>query len=143
MKRELIEIGTTIRIENGPARKDAIATKELLDDTVTKSHYAVGLRDALGKVIVLGESMTYLDYFGDWAWYVYVLEAVPIPMLDLLKIAGPPGLEVDGLDLRLAEWFGVDIAHVVKDPWAIMRFQPVDAFPTKEAALAAAAELED
>jgi hypothetical protein len=73
MKRELIEIGTTIRVENGPARKTGIATAELLDDAVTKSHYAVGLKDAMGKVIALGEPMTYLDYFGEWVWYIYQL----------------------------------------------------------------------
>jgi hypothetical protein len=71
--KEMIEIGTTIRVENGPARKTTIATKELLDDVVTKSHYAVGLKDAMGKVIVIGEPMTYLDYFGEWVWYIYQL----------------------------------------------------------------------
>lgn len=73
MKREMIEIGTTIRVENGPARKTAVATKALLDDAVTASHYAVGERDAMGKEIVLGEPMSYLDYFGEWVWYVYQL----------------------------------------------------------------------
>jgi len=78
MKREMIEIGTTIRVENGPARKTAVATKELLDDAVTASHYKVGERDALGKVIVLGELMTYLDYLGDLVWYIYKIGEVGI-----------------------------------------------------------------
>jgi hypothetical protein len=74
MKRELIEIGETIRVENGPARQTAVATEELLDDTVTASHYHVGMRDAMGKVIALGEPMTYLDYHGEWIWYIYQLQ---------------------------------------------------------------------
>jgi hypothetical protein len=71
MKRELIEIGSTIRVENGPARKTAVATKELLDDKMTASHYQVGAFDAMGKRIVLGERMTYLDYRGELVWYIY------------------------------------------------------------------------
>ena len=74
MKREMIEIGSAIRVENGPARKVAVATEELLDDKVTASHYQVGAFDAMGKRIVLGEPMTYLDYFGEWVWYVYQLK---------------------------------------------------------------------
>jgi hypothetical protein len=74
MKREMIEIGTTIRVENGPARKTAVVTEELLDDAVTARHYKMGEQDALGKKIVLGESMTYLDYFGEWVWYIYRLD---------------------------------------------------------------------
>jgi hypothetical protein len=74
MKRELIEIGSTIRVENGPARKTAVATPELLDDKMTASHYQVGAFDAMGKRIVLGESMTYLDYRGKWVWYIYQLK---------------------------------------------------------------------
>jgi hypothetical protein len=73
MKRELIKIGITIRVENGPARKTAVATEELLDDAVTASHYKVGEKDAMGKPIVLGAPMTYLDYKGEWVWYVYQL----------------------------------------------------------------------
>ena len=71
MKRELIEIGTILRIENGPARKTATATPELLDDKVTASHYKIGSNDAMGSPIILGEKMTYLDYYGLWVWYIY------------------------------------------------------------------------
>jgi hypothetical protein len=71
MKHEMIEIGTMIRVENGPVRKTAMATAELLDDRVTAEHYKVGLPDAAGKIIVLGETMTYLDYYGPWVWYIY------------------------------------------------------------------------
>jgi hypothetical protein len=71
MKREMIEIGSTIRVENGPARKMAIATKELLDDKVTAGHYQEGKYDALGERIWLGKAMTYLDYYGPWVWYIY------------------------------------------------------------------------
>lgn len=74
MQRELIEIGSTIRVENGPVRRTAEATEELLDNTRTATHYQVEEKDALGKSIVLGEDMTYLDYKGEWVWYVYHLE---------------------------------------------------------------------
>lgn len=74
MKREMIEIGSTIRVENGPARKTAVATRELLDDRMTATHYQEGAVDAMGKRIVLGEPMTYLDYRGEWVWYVYQLK---------------------------------------------------------------------
>jgi hypothetical protein len=73
MKREMIEIGETLRVENGPARKTAVATAELLDDAVTASHYQIGERDAVGRPIVIGEPMTYLDYRGEWVWYIYQL----------------------------------------------------------------------
>jgi hypothetical protein len=73
MKSEMIEIGSTIRVENGPARKTGIATRELLDDKVTASHYQVGAFDAMGKRIVLGEPMTYLDYLVEAVWYLYQL----------------------------------------------------------------------
>jgi len=78
MKREMIEIGSAIRVENGPARKVAVATAELMDDKVTASHYQVGAFDAMGKRIVLGESMTYLDYRGELVWYIYQLSDVGI-----------------------------------------------------------------
>jgi hypothetical protein len=75
MKREMLEFGTTVRVENGPARKHAIATRDLLDNAVTASHYFEGSRDAMGKIIQLGQQMTYLDYKGTWVWYVYQYDA--------------------------------------------------------------------
>jgi hypothetical protein len=70
-KRELIQVGRTVRVENGPARKTAVVTKKLLSDAVTAPHYQEGAPDAMGKKIVLGQVMTYLDYLGPWIWYVY------------------------------------------------------------------------
>jgi hypothetical protein len=86
MKREMIEIGSTIRVENGPAQKVAVATKELLDNAVTASHYQVGAFDSMGKRIVLGESMTYLDYLAEDVWYIYQL--------------GQMGIDEDGRPLK-------------------------------------------
>lgn len=86
MKREMIEIGSTIRVENGPARKVAVATRELLDDAVTARHYQEGALDAMGKRIVLGEPMTYLDYLGELVWYIYQL--------------GRMGLDAEGRPLK-------------------------------------------
>ena len=68
---KIIEIGDTIRIEDGPPRKKAIATAEVLDDKITAKHYQKGRLDAMGKKIVLGEEMTYLDYYGQHVFYVY------------------------------------------------------------------------
>jgi hypothetical protein len=76
MKRELIEIGSTIRVENGPARKVAIATEELLNNERTARHYHVGAFDAMGERIVLNKPMTYLDYKGEWVWYVYQYDKI-------------------------------------------------------------------
>jgi hypothetical protein len=74
----IIEIDGKVRIEVGPARFKAIATKELLDDKVTAAHYQVGLPDALGKPIELGKEFTYIDWKGLSApvHYIYALEAV-------------------------------------------------------------------
>jgi hypothetical protein len=71
MQRELIEIGTMVRVENGPARKTAVANEALLDDRMTATHYQVGRPDAMGKIIELGKEITYLDYRGEWVWYIY------------------------------------------------------------------------
>lgn len=60
----IISIGDDIRIESGPRRVEAVATEELLANEVTAEHYVVGGKDALGKEIVLGEPMTYLDWIG-------------------------------------------------------------------------------
>ncbi|MBW2647701.1 MAG: hypothetical protein JRE23_16300 [Deltaproteobacteria bacterium] len=68
---KIIEIGDTIRIEDGPPRKKATATAEILDDKVTAKHYQKGRFDAMGKTIVLGEEMTFLDYYGKHVFYVY------------------------------------------------------------------------
>lgn len=71
MKREMFEFGPHLRLENGPKRKRAIATKELLSNEVTASHYTLGAFDARGKRIKLGEEMEYLDYLGDIEWILY------------------------------------------------------------------------
>lgn len=81
----IIHIGDKVRIEAGPRIKTAEATKELLDDTVTASHYQPPRRatreelddpailtegkdrlflDALGKPIQLGEQLTYVDWLA-------------------------------------------------------------------------------
>ena len=52
-KRELIQVGRTVRVENGPARKTAVATKKLLSDAITAPHYQEGAPDAMGKKIVI------------------------------------------------------------------------------------------
>lgn len=73
-KREFIEVGKTVRVENGPAQKVGIATEALLNDAHTAHHYQVGALDAMGQRIVLNRPMTYLDYHGPWVWYIYHLD---------------------------------------------------------------------
>lgn len=71
---ESIQFSETVRIERGPARKQAIATPELLSDDVTARHYQEGAKDALGKPIKIGDRMDYLDWKGAYVWYVYKLD---------------------------------------------------------------------
>jgi hypothetical protein len=78
-ERILVEISKTQRVERGPARKRAVATKELLDDSSTAPHYRAGWRDAKGKPIALDQEMDYLDYYGEWVWHCYEWQKV---MLD-------------------------------------------------------------
>lgn len=66
-----IQLSNTIRIEKGPVRKFGKATPELLDNKVTASHYFVGGKDAYGEDIVFGQRFCYLDWKGDWVWYIY------------------------------------------------------------------------
>ena len=70
---DLSEIDGKVRVERGPVRKTGKATEALLSDDRTKSHYKVGALDAAGQPIVLGKSMTYLDWLADKGFYVYGL----------------------------------------------------------------------
>jgi hypothetical protein len=70
----LTEINGKVRVEAGPRRVHAVATEELLDDSVTSPHYKAGLRDAQGKRIKLNEEFDYLDWMGQKVFYVYHLQ---------------------------------------------------------------------
>lgn len=89
----MIQLSATVRVEDGPVRKRATATKELLDDTVTAKHYRVGSKDSLGKIIKLGQDMDYIDWKSrERVWNVYQeteLEEAISPKLegDLLEKA--------------------------------------------------------
>ncbi len=85
---KIIEIGNTIRIEDGPARRKTIATAEVLDNRITAKHYQEGKSDAMGKKIVLGEDMTYLDYYGNRVFYIYGLGEVGIDKDDVIILPG-------------------------------------------------------
>jgi hypothetical protein len=125
-KRELIEITESIRIENGPIMKNAIATEELLSDMNTAGRYHVGVKDSLGNEIVLGKEMYYLDDKGDWGWYVYQLKDV--------------GLNESG------KVIGIDInGKYVKSSAASYqkRFVVVDIKSTKELAIQFAEKLKE
>lgn len=78
----LIEISDTVRVEDAPPRKRAIATEKLLSDTVTAKHYQVGAPDALGNEIALGKKMDYIDWRcseEERVWNVYQLQLVKDP----------------------------------------------------------------
>lgn len=71
----LTEINKIVRVEIGPLRKKATATKELLDNLVTASHYKEGAIDALGKTIVLDKVINYIDWkSNERCWYLYQKE---------------------------------------------------------------------
>lgn len=70
----MIQISDRVRIESGPERKHAIATKELLDNSVTHSLYQEGVYDSAGNTIVLGQEMEYLDHYGPKVFYVYEMD---------------------------------------------------------------------
>jgi len=67
--REFIEIGGTIRVENGPARIEATATPDLL---ASLPRYTA--RDSRGHPVVMGQPMEYLDWDGPWVWYISKLD---------------------------------------------------------------------
>ena len=78
INENLTEIDGRVRIESGPTRRTVMATKEILDDNSTAGHYKVGNKDAAGKPIVIGESMTYLDWKASPGYYVYALIEVEV-----------------------------------------------------------------
>lgn len=67
------EIPGIVRVEKAKPYRKAVATEALLDDQVTAEHYRVGSADSLGKPIVLGEEMTYVDWHNseDAVWRLY------------------------------------------------------------------------
>lgn len=62
------QISETIRVEEARARKEAVATADLLGSL---KGYSMGGRDALGKTIYSGESFAYIDWLGPPVWRVY------------------------------------------------------------------------
>lgn len=70
-------VGTNVIIDVGPELKVAVATPELLDDSVTADHYQVGRLDALGAVIALEQPITYLDWKATHGFYVYAWQMDP------------------------------------------------------------------
>jgi hypothetical protein len=151
---EQIRVTPTLRVEAGPARKKAIATKEMVGDqdsraklpdgTVLAKHYKLGLKDAFGKLITEGEEFTFLDYFGPEVWYFYQLEDVELEADMLGRMARSLGMPVSELTAgRIAEWFGVSPVWVQANPWRMKRFIPRSVHPTKAEALAAAEALKE
>ena len=92
---EIVTDKKKARIERGPRKITAKATKELLSDDVTASHYFAGERDtpagavgignkkpekivgldANGKQIKIGEDMTYIDWKNrntNSVWHIYL-----------------------------------------------------------------------
>lgn len=82
LNERLFVFDDVVAVEYGAVYKTEIATEELLSDTKTASHYVVGAPDAAGNEIVLGQPMTYVDWLGDHAWFVYRLTAVPEDEVD-------------------------------------------------------------
>ena len=74
MKRELIQVSTSIRIENGPLKKTVIAGDGTVGDDFSPKRYKYDKRDVYGKKIVKGEVFTFLDDYNSWGWFVYKLD---------------------------------------------------------------------
>lgn len=74
LSEALAEIDGKLRIEAGYARKTAVATPDILKDSVTKEHYVEGAFDAVGRVIEMGKDFSYLDYYGPAVYWVYKLD---------------------------------------------------------------------
>ena len=66
----IINVGTDVRIEAGPARLESEASPELLSNEYSAEHYQVGLIDAAGHTIEIGKPMVYLDWKGQPGFYV-------------------------------------------------------------------------
>lgn len=117
----IVEDWNGVRIESGPAKRVAKATKKLLDNRSTKSHYQVGRFDAVGKVIQLNKPMTYLDWFGTYVWYIYKW--------------GKVGIDANGVVILPNDESGRKAAYVEE------RWIPVGVEETKAAAMTVAAEI--
>ncbi len=171
MKFEQIRLTPTRRVENGAARRTAIATMDmwpdkddkgkitpegqvrnafLPDGTKLMKHYKLGLRDALGKEIREGEEFTFLDHFGPWVWYYYQLKDVELEpdllqrMAHTLSLRSGQTIGVEDLTAeQIAEWFGVSTVWVQASPWRLKRFVPMGNRPTRDEALSAVAALKE
>ncbi len=166
MKTELIEIGSTVRVESGPARLTATATAEMEPDrdadgrplvpnnqtrrvvleagAKLAAHYKLELIDAMGKRIVDGQQFTYLGYFDDTVWYTYQLKDVDLDDGLAAKLAARNKVALDDLTVEMvADWFSLDPSMVTDGGRAIKRFMPVgDPKKTKDEALKVAHKLE-
>lgn len=99
--------GSTVRVEPGPRRVEAVADAKTLDNSVTAAHYQVGQRDADGRPIVEGQPMAYLDWNahntpGDesgTAYYLYQEQTVPV-----LDATGSPLKDEAGKDVTEERW---------------------------------------
>ncbi len=78
MTNEPFEIPGIVRVEKAKPYRKAVATEDLLRNDRTAEHYQVGAFDSLGKPIVLGDEMTYVDWLNrsDVCWRVYEWQAV-------------------------------------------------------------------
>lgn len=72
----LIQVTDKLRVEDGPARKRAMATPELMEKL--KAHYTMGGIDALGKRIIKDQHFDYLDWDGSRVWYAYKMDVAGI-----------------------------------------------------------------
>lgn len=68
-----LKVDDNLILEWSPLPKSATATPELFsaEDSTIPKHYFIGTRDALGNIIVDGERFDYLDWLGEYGWYVY------------------------------------------------------------------------
>lgn len=128
MKTKLIQVNDTIRIESGPARRVAIATKKLIAEL--GGRYQIGDKDSKGEVITLGQPMCYLDR-STVTWYVYRL--VPVGINAKREVLFPAGYKYLIRGPEIADQ--IPVAHEE-------RYLPVAECESLDEALAETARLE-
>ena len=74
--QNVIQVSEFIRVEPRKPRRTAVASKELLADSVTAPRYRLGGPDGKGAVIKIGKEMTFLDDYAQDVWCVYREEDV-------------------------------------------------------------------
>jgi hypothetical protein len=140
---DLITVGGKVRIQTGARRLRDVATLELLHNDVTAGHYlppeerplldAAGrpvvdgsgkaktfmfhYKDSVGKPIVLGQEMDYLDWLNPHGWYLYEESDVAVVDAAGAQVVenGQPVMERKWLPVQFVETSEADAVAAAQD----------------------------